>query len=1199
MTRFRLGLTLVLMGGFIVATHGQAPNLALSAQATASEHMHDLTPERAIDGSGATRWSGISGHNTGVWFALEWTQPVEIAEVIVQQYDAYVMEMDVQVWDEATADWRTLQHLGRPNRRLPRIVVVRFDPVRTRKLRLAEITNGPSFTEVAVYEAPASGYPLELRLASDLHGNFIGVATDPWGAAPVEGAAVELAGQCAAGPFRISTHSDAQGMFTAEMPLGLSGKLQAALEFHGNRHTTEFDAAALPYGLSPESDDQPVLDLSGIWKFLPDPPEDFASPAKSDKDWSDIRVPAHWLMEGFRTRSGVAAYRTTFKAPRGAGRIKLRFDGVFSGAEVFVNGTRLAYHEGGATPFEIDATESVHAGENLLALRVSERTYTSENFDKMSEYADFHLGGIMRKVVVFRVPETHLGQIALTTPLTEEGARITGSVDVWNEAGRPFTGTIIAELRDPSGAPVPLAVPPAPVAAGAWQRGQARLDIPVAAPLLWDAEHPHLYTLTLALLEDGKPVQRVTRKLGFRQVEVRGPQFLINGKPVKLRGTCYHASHPLLGRAVSPELTRLDMEMIVAANLNALRTSHYPPLPELLEFTDEMGLYVMDEAPFCWTSVSSDLRNMPAVVQLTAEMVARDRNHPSIVMWSTCNESSWGYVFDRSAEWIKRTDPSRPRSAGLSAWLDVANRHNPLSIARIDRYEDLDMPMLFDESLCIWQGIWGDVAEMWVDPGVRDYYGQPLVEVYERFISARATQGSYIWCWQDDIFCVPGRGLEYGRGSTRSHFLEPSYYIPGRGLVGDAPWGVVDGWRREKPEFFITRKLHSPVKVKVKRIALPSPGQPLRVQVVNEHDFTNLAEMEIRWRLGQEWGTLTCDLPPYSTGELRIAPKAAPSAGDRLTLQFRNARGRLVDTHEVVIGEAPAPLPAIRAVPTSPLSLRESSFLAGRSTDVLGEDFEFVVDHGGGYGNPRQGQLRRLVAYGRHLLLDYPRLHLLPTRDAERPVPVIRSWAVSRYSVKLDGDNAIVTLEGRYDDFEGGYTFTITPAAQLLARYRFTYLGEDMRVRELGWRMDLPRDCDLLQWHREGEFTAYPEDHVGRTVGMARAFPQHAHAMPPAWPWALDLSPMGCNDFRSTKRNIHWASLRFPDGPGILIQSNGAQHARAMMRDDRICLHVNDWYGGTNCGLGEWVMNYGEGRLIRKGEVLESALTVQLYMDMQ
>ncbi|MBE7559560.1 hypothetical protein HS125_11635 [bacterium] len=769
-----------------------------------------------------------------------------------------------------------------------------------------------------------------------------------------------------------------------------------------------------------------------------------------------------------------------------------------------------------------------------------------------------------------------------------------------NESGRAWSaGTLSLSLHDPAGRRVALSADVANVDIGPWQRAVVPVEIPVSAPLKWDAEHPNLYTLTLELAEAGKPVQRVTRKLGFRQIDVVGPQFRINGRPVKLRGTCHHDSHPLLGRAVTPELSRLDVEMIIAANLNALRTSHYPPIPELLDYTDELGVYVMDEASFCWTPVPDDLRNMPAVVQLTGEMVARDRHHPSIVMWSTCNESTWGYCFDRSAEWVKAADPSRPRSAGLSAWLDVANLHNPLAISRINRYEHLEQPLLFDESLCIWQGIWGDVAEMWVDPGVRDYYGQPQPEIYERFISSRATQGSYIWCWQDDIFCVPGRGLEYGRSSTRSHFLEPSYYIPGRGLVGDAPWGVVDGWRREKPEFFITRKLHSPVKVKVKSIPLPASGQPLRVPVVNEHDFTNLAEMDVRWRLGGEWGTLVCDLPPYSTGELYVQPKATPKAGDRLMLQFRNARGRLVDTHEVVIGEPPASAPAIRTLPRSPLSVRQANFLAGRSADVLGEDFEFVIDHGGGYGNPRQGQLRRVMAYGRHLLFDYPRLHILPTRDAERPIPVVRSWAVSRYSVKIEGDNAIVTLEGRYDDFDGVYQFTITPSAQVVAHYRFTYSGEDMRARELGWRLDLPRDCDLLQWRREGEFTAYPDDHIGRTLGAARPFPHHDNNMPPAWPWSEDPSPMGCNDFRSTKRNIHWVSLRFPEGPGVLVLSDGRQHARAMMCTDRLSLHVNDWYGGTNCGLGEWVMNYGEGRLIKKGEVLESTLTIQMFRDMQ
>jgi len=179
---------------------------------------------------------------------------------------------------------------------------------------------------------------------------------------------------------------------------------------------------------------------------------------------------------------------------------------------------------------------------------------------------------------------------------------------------------------------------------------------------------------------------------------------------------------------------------------------------------------------------------------------------------------------------MKAADPSRPDAGSYDRGsLDVLARHNPITIAEMALMAKVKRPVLWDESWCIYQGIFGDGTEMWVDPGVRDYYAEPLPAIYDLMVRTPNIAGTQIWAWSDDIFAVPGRGLEYGRGSTASHFIENEYRLPGRGLVGDAPWGVVDGWRRKKPEFWITKKLHSPVKIKEEPVLLPAPGSPIRV----------------------------------------------------------------------------------------------------------------------------------------------------------------------------------------------------------------------------------------------------------------------------------------------------------------------------------------------------------------------------------
>ena len=155
-------------------------NLALAAHATAFESYQGTTPDLANDGKPGTRWSGIPGHNQEGWYELDWDHPVHVGEVVIVQHDRYVMEMEVEVWDDGAQEWVVLEHLGKPEARLPLVVVCRFAPQQTSRLRLAHITNGPSFNEVEVYETPAA-HPAVISLASDLAGGFIGMVCDAWG----------------------------------------------------------------------------------------------------------------------------------------------------------------------------------------------------------------------------------------------------------------------------------------------------------------------------------------------------------------------------------------------------------------------------------------------------------------------------------------------------------------------------------------------------------------------------------------------------------------------------------------------------------------------------------------------------------------------------------------------------------------------------------------------------------------------------------------------------------------------------------------------------------------------------------------------------------------------------------------------------------------------------------------------------------
>jgi len=369
MRKVRCGLFSLLSGVVLSwAAAAESPrNLAIEAQAGASESSADLTPEKAIDGNRETRWSGIPGHNAGVWFELEWKEPVEVGEVVVHQFDAFASEWDVQVRGEKTADWKTVRHCGKPGQKLPKIVVGNFSTLKITALRIANIVGGPSFNEILVYGRPyADG--LATGLASDLRGHFLGIVSDASGAAPVEGAKVTLSGKHKGDAWDVSAVSDARGVFTADMPLAMSGAIEVRTELKtvgidAGPFLSQVDSTAFEFALTPRQARKNVVNLGGKWKFRLDPPEGFWKSGFDDQDWSEIDVPAHWEMEGFHSDAEIGGYRLRFTAPTESGRVKLAFEGVYSGAEVWVNGQLAAIHEGGATPFE-----AVEDGDQVIAV---------------------------------------------------------------------------------------------------------------------------------------------------------------------------------------------------------------------------------------------------------------------------------------------------------------------------------------------------------------------------------------------------------------------------------------------------------------------------------------------------------------------------------------------------------------------------------------------------------------------------------------------------------------------------------------------------------------------------------------------------------------------------------------------------------------------------------------------------------------
>ena len=344
---------------------------------------------------------------------------------------------------------------------------------------------------------------------------------------------------------------------------------------------------------------QPVMSLSGTWSFKYSP----------KSRWTTIQVPGEAAMQGFAIEHDKPFfYKKTFTIPADyAGKqIILRFDGVYSHAKLSVNGKFVREHHGGFTRWETDITSLVRVGKkNELQLEVEDRL---DEISYASGYAHHPIGGILRDVTLFALPESHLYDVSVETHLDSlyKDAELRFDCEFIGKEGAEAR----LELKDKEGRNVQL-----PQSRFKLAKGKNTFLLPVANPLKWDAEHPNLYTLEVAVYRDNKELSRFDRRIGFREVEIVKDRMLVNGRQVKLRGACRHDIHPTLGRTTTADLDSLDVLLFKQSNMNFVRTSHYPPSERFLEFCNRYGIYVESETAVCFVDTYRQKNYAPGNTQ--------------------------------------------------------------------------------------------------------------------------------------------------------------------------------------------------------------------------------------------------------------------------------------------------------------------------------------------------------------------------------------------------------------------------------------------------------------------------------------------------------------------------------------------------------------------------------------------------------
>jgi beta-galactosidase len=994
-----------------------------------------------------------------------------------------------------------------------------------------------------------------------------------------------------------------------------------------NFFQTDFDDTAwktidVPSNWEMQGFGTPIYVSSG-YPFKIDPPRVMGTP------------PANYT--SFKERNPVGSYRRTIELPAAwnGRRVFIHFDGVDSAFYLWVNGTRVGYSQSSRTPAEFDLTDYLKPGANQLAVEV----YRWSDASYLEDQDMWRMSGIFRDVYLYSTAAARIRDFTVRTELDANyrDATLRIKPELADYTHRSLSNwTVSAQLFDANGkevlfrengpdeprsgasadrrrfsensqrrsAETPLRQDAGPILNRDWnarilddrtpQRGPSKfgwLEGRVANPAKWTAETPALYTLVLTLNDpQGNVVEAVSCKVGFRKIEIRNGQFLINGKPIRLRGVNRHEIDPDRGHAVPLERMVQDIELMKQANINAVRTCHYPDDPRWYELCDRYGLYVLDEANLEAQGtrgfLASDPRWTGAFLDRAIGMAERDKNHPSVIMWSLGNESGYGPNFAAMSGWLHAFDPTRPvhyegaqgyvmsdlqrefepgssssSSSSSSSNNDLESRTrtnqaapppDPPGVDVISRfYPRLMQPYAKPDSPenTRWEHLL-EIARRTNDtrPVLTSEYAHAmgnsignLQEYWDEIYSHPRLLGGFIWEWVD-------QGL-------RKTAPDGTRFIAYGGDFDDRPnlgvfciKGIVTSDREIYPKYWEVRKVYQPVKIEPVRM---KPGRVV-VRVTNRNSFLNLRDFEARW-------SVTCDgnavqagvLPPIDCepGKQTTVniPAEAGRAGDcRLRVSFHARRGGLwakaghevaweqmrLDTRPASTRKPPSvALPTVTLLESGDAVLLEGSNFsaafsrsAGTLTSLKYDGQEMIAQNTGAIAGPVLQFYRAPTDNDR----GFGRWLARDWRQAGLEHVVRR---VDSFEVKREQEGSVcITTAATSSATNGGFivrtVWKISGTGDVNMDSHCEPFGQLPLLPRIGVAMRVNEKLDRFRWYGRGPHENYSDRKESAEVGV----------------WSSTVNeqfvPYVRPQENGNKEDVRWLKLTDGTGKGLQVQAN-------------------------------------------------------------